>query len=270
MASDAAGAALNPLAEADQAFLASLPGLAFAFVLVLSRTGAVVMLLPGLGELDLPATVRAGLSLALSLLLLPVVAPLVPAAPDGLTSAGMVMAELLVGGALGWLARLPAMALSMCGAISSTSIGLSSVIQYDPALGAQASALARLLGLLAPLLVLMTGLYAMPLSALAGSYRTLAPGTVMPAGPLAEAVQQMVSASFGIALRLSTPFLLAGLLVQAGLGLLARLVPQLQVFAVAVPGQILGGFVLLGLLASPLLSAWLEAITSAWALLPGL
>ena len=269
-ANDAAGFVLTPAAQADEALLASLPGLAFAFVLVLSRTGTVVMLLPGLGESDPPPTVRAGLSLALSLLMLPVVAPLVPAAPEGLTAASMVMTELLIGGSLGTLARLPAMALSMCGAVCSTSMGLSSVIQFDPALGAQSSALARTLGLLAPLLVLATGLYELPLSALAGSYRVFPPGTVMPAGALAESVQQMVSAAFSIAIRLSAPFLLAGMLVQAALGLLARLVPQLQVYAVVVPGQILGGLALLGLLASPMLSAWTEAMTAAWSSLPGL
>ena len=258
------------MAEPDGAFLASLPGLAFAFVLVLSRTGAIVMLLPGLGEADAPSTVRAGLALALSMLLLPVIAPLVPAPPEGLSAAGMVVAELLVGGALGWLARLPALALSMAGAIASTSMGLSSVIQYDTALAAQSSALARLLGLLAPVLVLATGLYELPLSALVGSYQLLPPGTIMPAGPLAQSVQQTVSMAFGLALRLSTPFVLAGLLVQAGLGMLARLVPQLQVFSVAVPGQILGGLALMGLLASPLLSAWSEAMMSAWSSLPGL
>ena len=158
----------------------------------------------------------------------------------------------------------------MTGAVMSFMMGLSSVVQPDPALGGQSSALARLLGVMAPVLVLSTGLYGLPLSALAGSYQVLPPGTLMPAGPLAESVQQAVTATFGLSIRLAAPFLLAGILVQAGLGLLARLVPQLQVYTVAVPGTILGGFVLLGLLAAPLLAAWSEALTAAWSMLPGL
>ena len=268
--SDGSEPLLGPAHMTDEAFLASLPGLAFAFVLVLSRTSAIVMLLPGFGEVDPPPTVRAGLALALSLLLLPVIAPLVPSATVGWGAAGMVVAELLVGAALGWLARLPAIALSMCGAVVSSMIGLSSVLQLDPALGAQSSALSRLLGLLAPLLVLATGLYSLPLSALVGSYQLLPPGTVIPAGPLAESIQQGMSTAFGLSIRLSAPFLIASLLVQAGLGLLGRLIPQLQVNLLAVPGQILGGVALLGLLASPLLSAWSEAMVSAWSTLPGL
>lgn len=254
----------------DELLLSSLPALAFAFALVLCRTGVVVMLLPGLGEMEPPAIVRAGLSLALSLLLLPSIAPLVKEQPDGWGYAGMVAAELLAGGVLGWLARLPALALSMTGAVISTMTGLTSVLQPDAALGGQSAALARLLGLVAPLLVLSSGLYALPLGALAGSYQVIPPGAVMQGGPVMDLVQQAVSASFGLAIRLSGPFILAGLVLQAGLGLLARLVPQLQVYSASAPGQILGGLVLLGSLAAALLTSWSEAITAAWSTLPGL
>ena len=250
--------------------LAGLPDLAFAFVLVLCRTGAAVMLIPGLGETEPPAVVRAGLALAISFLLLPSIAPLVPAPPAGWGSAGMVAAELLAGGALGWLARLPSLALSMAGAVISYMTGMSSVVQPDPALGGQSAALSRLLGIMAPMLILSTGLYAWPLSALASSYQVIPPGAVMPAGQLAEMVQQAVSASFGLSIRLAAPFLLAGLLFQAGLGLLARLVPQLQVYSAAAPGQILGGLALLGILAPAILYAWSETLSAIWSHLPGL
>ncbi len=63
----------------DGAFeLASLPGLAFAFALVVARVGSTVMLLPVLGEAEVPMTVRAGFTLALTLLLLPPLLPLLP------------------------------------------------------------------------------------------------------------------------------------------------------------------------------------------------
>ena len=62
----------------DSAFLASLPGWAFAFVLVLSRISAAVMLLPAFGEVELPSVIRAGLAIVFTLVLLPVVAPHLP------------------------------------------------------------------------------------------------------------------------------------------------------------------------------------------------
>ncbi len=254
----------------DSELLANLPSLAFAFSLVLCRTSVVVMLLPGLGEAEPPAMVRAGLALALSLLLLPGVAAAVHDAPAPGLGAAMVAAELLTGAVLGWLARLPALALSMAGAMVSYMLGLSSVVQPDPALGGQSAALARLFGLVAPVLILSTGLYALPLSALAGSYAIMPPGGGLPAGGIADLIVQAIGASFGLALRLAAPFLLAGIVWQFALGLLARLVPQLQVYTAAAPGQILGGVLLLGLLATRMMSAWSESISASWAGLPGL
>jgi len=255
----------------DAALLTALPGWAFAFALVLSRTGMAVMLLPGLGEAEPPPVVRAGLTLALTVLLVPAVAPLVPAVPEaGFGGAVMVGTELLVGGLLGWLARLPVLALGMAGAVVSYMLGLSSVVQQDPALGGQSAAMSRLFGLVAPVLIFSAGLYALPLTALAGSYTLIPPGSVLPAGALAESFTGALVACFVLAIRLSAPFLLAGLVFQVALGLLARLVPQLQVYTAAMPGQILGGIVLLGVLASQILGAWTEATSAAWSVLPGL
>jgi flagellar biosynthetic protein FliR len=255
------------MSEAE--LLASLPSLAFAFMLVLSRVGTAVMLLPGLGEVEAPAMVRAGFALALTLLVLPTVLPQIPQQSGDLAGAGMVGAELLTGAVFGWLARLPALALSMAGAIVSYLLGLSSVLQPDPAMGGQSTALARLFSLAAPVLVLGTGLYALPLSALVGSYAVIGPGGALPAGDTAELMIRMAGEALALALRLSAPFLLAGLVWQVAMGLLARLVPQLQVYAAAAPGQILGGLALLGLLMAHLLGAWSDSLSSSWAALPG-
>ncbi len=251
--------------------LTELPGWAFAFALVLARSSTAVMLLPGLGEAEPPATVRAGLAVALTGVLLPVMLPQMPPVPPSAWQlAAMVAAEVLCGALLGWLARLVAMALPIAGGIISLLLGLASVLQPDPALGGQSTALARLLGLAVPVLVLSTGLYALPLQALAGSYHLIPPGTWLPAGSAAESVTGAVAEGFALALRLAAPFVLSGVLVQAGMGLLARLVPQMQVYALAVSGQILAGVALLALLTLPLLGAWQDAVDAAWRALPGL
>ena len=254
----------------DDALLASLPGNAFAFVLVLARAGTVVMLMPGLGEVEAPATVRAGFAIALVALLLPSVLPLVPAGPAGVFGALSALgAELFCGAVLGTLARLTALSLGMAGAMFSYFTGLSSVLQPDPALGGQSAALGRLFGLLAPVLILSTGLYQLPLSALAGSYTTVPPGTWLPVGDVADSITGAVATAFALALRLAAPLLVASVVWQVAMGLLARLVPQLQIYAAAAPGQILGGLVLLGLLATRMLEPWSAAVRASWLMLPG-
>ena len=253
----------------DAELLAALPSLTFAAMLVVCRVGMVVMLMPGLGEIEAPAMVRAGLAIGISVLLFARVEALIPSVPDGSAGPQMILAELLTGAALGWLARLPALALGMAGALIATLLGLSSVLQPDPALGAQSTALARLFGLAAPVLILASGLYTLPLSALAGSYDLVAPGGVLPAGDMADTFVRVAGSALQLAVQLSAPFLIASVVWQVAVGLLARVAPQLQAFTVAAPGQILGGLVLLGLLASRLLSTWEGGVSASWATLPG-
>lgn len=262
---------MNPAAAADpQALLGMLPFWAFAFVLLLARLGCACMLLPGIGEADLPVTIRAGAAIGLTALLLPVIGPRVPAMPPGVPAlATMVMAEIATGLWLGWLTRLVLFALPMAGQVIAGVIGMANVIQPDALLGAGTAALGRLMGIAAPVLVMSTGLYALPLQALAGSYDVIAPGALLPSGDGAEVYVTAVAESFGLALRLAAPFLLAGVLFHVSLGLVARLVPQLQTYFAAVPGQILGGLLLLAALAASLADTWTEAARSAFAMLPG-
>ena len=250
--------------------MAALPEWAFSFVLVLCRVGCALMLMPGLGEAEMPPVVRAGLVLALVVLVLPVVRPLMPVVPDGFTAAGaMVVAEIVTGLWLGWLARLIVQALPVAGQIISYMLGLSNVLQPDAELGSQATALARLMSLAAPVLVLASGLYVPVLEALDGSYRLIAPGMLLPAGGAAQTGLAVVTQAFTLALRLSAPFLLASIIWQLASGLLARLVPRLQVYFVAMPAQILGGLALLAVLIPVLLATWQEAVRAAYIVLPG-
>ena len=254
-----------------EAFLAGLPTQAFGLVLVFSRIGAACTMLPAIGEAELPGTVRLGFTLALTVLLLPVVAPGLPEMPVSVWAIfAMVAAEIATGLWLGWLARLVVLALPIAGQFIASQIGLASVIQPDPDLGPQSTALARLFSLAAPVVILASGLYALPLAALAGSYRLIAPGALLPVADSARTVLRAVAEGFALALRLAAPFVVAGLLWQSALGLLARLVPNMQVFAASIPGQILGGLVLLLLFAAGLVTAWQGEVRSVFALLPGL
>lgn len=255
----------------DAELVASLPSWAFAFILVLSRVASACMLIPALGEAELPATVRAGFAMAFAILVLPVVMPLLPPPPaDMLTALMLVATEAVTGLWLGWLARLIMLALPMAAQIAASMVGLANVLQPDAALGPQSTALARLFGLAAPVLILSSGLHALPLAALAGSYAVLKPGTSLSGGDAAEEVLVAVAESFSLALRLAAPFVLASIVWNVALGLLTRLVPQLQVFFTAMPGQILGGFILLSLLAGTILAAWSEAARTMLTTLPGL
>ncbi len=181
----------------------------------------------------------------------------------------MIAAEVITGLWLGWLARLLALALPIAGQFISYMLGVANVLQPDPELGGEATPIARLFAIVAPVAILVTGLYRLPLAALAGSYRLIPAGTLLPAADSAETAVRAVAAAFTLAVRLASPFLLVAIVWHVAIGLLARLVPRLQVYFVAMPGQILGGIVLLAVLATSLLSAWQAAVQSGFARLPG-
>lgn len=251
--------------------LASLPDWAFAFVLLLGRIGAALTLLPGLGEAESPAMLRAGLALGITILLLPGIAPLVPPVPAALpAAAGMIAAEVLTGLWLGWLARLLVLALPLAGQFIALMLGLSNVLVTDTELGAQASALQQLFSLLAPLALLVSGLYALPLAALAGSYELIRPGALLPVGDGTLLATRAVGRCFALALQLASPFILAAVVWHVVIGLLTRLVPRVPVYFVALPGQILGGFLLLAALAAAILATWQGAVSDGFMHLPGL
>ena len=259
------------IGASDTILLAQLPSYVFTFVLLLARVGAACMLLPAVGEADLPVTVRLAFALAFSALLLPARADgslLMPDAPW--RAAEMVMAELVTGLTLGWMAQLVVTALQMAGQFIANLTGLSNVLHPDGDMGAQASVVSRLLGLAAPALLLASGLQSLPLSALAGSYDLVPIGALIPAADTTALAFDAVTRSFALAAQLSGPFILANIIWQVALGVLGRLVPQLQVYFVAMPGQILGGLALFAWVAAGLMSGWLASAADRFAALPGL
>ncbi len=253
----------------DAALTHMLLGWSFTFMMVLCRCGAAIMLLPGFADDGAPVQVRMGLTLAITILLLPGVAPSLPPQPNSLTSlTGLICNELFAGGFLGWLARVITLSLPAAGQVISLATGMSSVLQPDANFGAQTAGIGRLFGVAAPVLVLASGAWRAPLSALAGSYAAWPAGAAMPTADIMETMIRAVAIHFGLALRLASPFLLIGMVWQMGLGLLSRLVPQLQIYFAALPGQVLGGLLLLGLLSGSLAGIWLKAVADGFGMLP--
>jgi len=255
----------------EAGLLAALPLLAFKAVMILARIGAAVMVMPGLGEAEVPAPVRLGIGLSLTLLLFPVLGPGLPGPPDAVGEAArLLVIEILVGLWLGGLARCVMVAMTMAGQAIALLLGLAQALVPDPQIGGQGTAPARLLSLVAAVLVLGSGLYAIPLRALVDSYDLLPAGAAFPAGAGAEAMAAALAESLALALRLAAPFVLAGVVINVALGLLTRIAPQVQVYFLAVPGQVLAGIALLALIMPALLGTFAEAARDAFLTVPDL
>jgi flagellar biosynthesis protein FliR len=241
-----------------------------AFALVFARIGAAMALLPGVGEAASPAMVRIGMALGLTILLLPEIQPLVPTFPDAGLSAGLMIAgEVATGLWFGWIARMIVLALPIAGQFVGLLIGLSSVLQPDPELGAQSGVLGKLFEVAAPVLVLAAGLYQLPLLALHSLFQLIPPGHMLPAVEGINAAILAVVTCFSLALQLASPFLVVAIAWQVAMGLVSRIIPRMQIYFVSMPGQIIMGFALLAFTTGVITLSWQDSVRTFLGALPG-
>ncbi len=230
------------------------------YMLVFARTGAMIMLLPAIGDMGVPARVRLGLALAVSLALVPVVQhSYVTGLNPGPMQIGLLIAqEVTAGVVVGAMARLIMSALSVAGNLIATQIGLAYAQTFDPSMGEAGAVVGNFMTLLGTVLIFATNLHHLAIGAIQGSYALIPPGQPLPTADLAELAVRLVSGSFALGFQLAAPFMVFGFALYAALGILARLMPQLQVFFVAMPVNIMAGLMLLMLVIGTMMTVFLN------------
>jgi flagellar biosynthetic protein FliR len=233
----------------------------WASMLVFARIGTMIMLFPAFGEQAIPAPVRLTFALLLTVVLTPTLQSSIPAAPLELgASLGLVIAEVLIGLAFGALAQVLVSALASAGQILGMETGLSFAQTADPTAAGTGQVLSVFLGLLGVAMVFATDLHHTFLGAMVESYALFRPGSPVPVGDLTMLAVQMTGDAFRIAIQLCAPVIFAGLIFRVGLGVLSRLIPQIQVFFVAMSVNVLGGFAISALVLSAGMLLWLERL----------
>src|SRR5262250_2880557 len=236
-----------------------LPALAATFMLVFARIGAMVMLLPGFGETNIPTRIKLSIALLLTLIILPLHRTAYQIDMSSLTPLMVMMLhEIIVGIVLGATARVTLSALQVAGSIIAQQMGLGFVTSVDPTQGQQGLLIGNFLTMLGVTLLFSTDSHHLVIAALNDSYKIFAPGESMASGDVASLATRAFSAAFRIGLQLSAPFLVFGLVFNIGLGVLARLMPQMQVYFVAVPLSIFAGFLILAFVIAAMMGTFLD------------
>lgn len=236
-----------------------LPALGAAFMLVFARIGAMVMLLPGFGEGYIPVRVKLAIALLLTFIILPLhraayhvdmqsVAPL----------AVLLVHEIIIGVVLGATARVTLAALHVAGSVIAQQLGLGFVTSVDPTQGQQGALMGNFLTLLGIALLFATDTHYLVIAALNDSYKIFSPGELMPSGDVAALATRAFAGAFKIGLQLSAPFLVFGLVFNIGLGVLARLMPQMQVYFVGVPLSIFIGFMIFAAVLASMMGTYMD------------
>lgn len=205
------------------------------FLLVFFRLGAMLAFAPVLGHRSVPVSHRAGLAVLVAMILTPVVTTAPVEAGDGIGLALAIGGEVLVGIAIGGVATLVVGAVQTAGELVGFQMGLSFGAIFDPSMGGQATVYTRLQEMLALLLFLAVNGHHVLVQAVAGSFQRVEPGAAFAPEPLAAGMVGLGSKVFRAGLELSAPLVAVLFLVNVTMGLLSRVSPQLQVFALVMP-----------------------------------
>lgn len=236
-----------------------LSGGIFSLFLVLARIGTAFMFLPGFGDMYVSVQKRLILSLAISLILLPALWHLLPKMPNSIADLVMLYAnEITYGLFVGIIARLMLLALDIAGFVIASNSGLSAATSFNPQMSSSGPIVTNLLTMTAILIIFITNTHHLIIQALVNSYEVFKPGQQMPVEDLSTTIINIVSHAFVFGFQLAAPWVILGLVFNVGLGLLARLVPQMQVFMVGVPLQVLMGIAILGIVIMSLIELWLS------------
>ena len=215
----------------------------FSAFLVFCRVGTACMFLPGVGESYVSPRIRLIFAVMLSILLIPAIEHHLPSYLDSPLLVGLVIgSEVTLGFAIGIVGKLILSAVHTFGLVVSSQIGLSSAMMLDPSQGSQGSLIGNFISIIILMLIISMDLHLLVLQVFSGSYE------IFPINDFSQYFDDFANMIIRVAatawitgVKISAPFIIVGMLIFLGAGVLSRLMPQFQVFFLMLPAQILVG-----------------------------
>lgn len=230
--------------------------------LIFVRVGAILMSMPIFKSRSIPVLVKFGLALAASIVLYPLLdRTAFPVVRNLGSFAIVVVGEIMLGISIGMAVNLIFVGLQMAGQISGYQMGLALARVMDPSAGQQVPLLSQFFQLFAFMIFLIINAHHWFLMALADSFQLVPPFGFRVSGSLIEQLIQIGGHMFVIAIKVGAPVIAALLITSVAFGLIARTVPQMNVFLVAMPLKIIIGLLFIGF-SLPYLSSFLKALFS--------
>ncbi len=224
---------MEPWATSDQVWQGAL---------IFSRIGAVLLMLPGVGESYVSPRIRLSLALVVSLALWPVIAGALPALPATVGGmAGWIIREVIVGLMIGALLRSFLTALATAGEIVALQTTLAFAQTANPMQVQPGSTISAFLMLLGTTMIFATNTHHLFIAGLVGSYELIRPVGPLLTGDFATLAIRTLGDAFMLGVQLSAPLLVFALIFNLASGLVGRVMPSFQVFFAAAPLSILLG-----------------------------
>lgn len=231
----------------------------FSFFIIFCRVGTAIIFMPSVGELFVPVRIKLIFSVLFTILLLPVIGVKLAIPQNPLELGLMIFSEITVGFLIGFTSRMVLAAINILGFTISYQTGLSAAMMLDPGQSTQGSLIGNFLGMSAIVLIIAADLHHDVLKVFIHSYNFI---SINEYGQYYNDFTGMITknmvAIWDLGIRMSVPFLVVGILMNVGGAILSRLMPQLQIFFLFLPLQILLGIFLLGLTFSTLMLWFLD------------
>ena len=242
------------------------------FLLITGRMTGCVVFNPLFGRRGIPGMVKAGFVLMLSICVFSMT-PVENQMPETILGLALVFfLELMLGYLLGLVINLFFYIPQLAGSVVDTQMGLSMGATYDPASGAQVTVTSTLLNVLMSLLFFAANGHHTLIRIMAASGQIVPYGTVALGEDLYRAVIEVFLNCTILGVKLCMPILAAELMGQVGMGILMKVIPQINVFAINIELKVIVGLSLTLLLLTPfsefLLDAEAEMLRTLQRILP--
>lgn len=228
-----------------------------AAILVFIRIGAILIAAPLFGSRNVPFQLKAGLSLVLAMVIFPVAGfqeVYLTGIPSLVTA---MMGEVLIGVIIGFTARLIFSAVQLAGQLIGFQMGFGIVNVIDPQTSTQFSIVAQFQNVMTLLIFLVLDAHYWFILAISSSFELIPPLGFCFTNSLMEAIVSLSCDMFVIAAKVAAPVIAVLLFTSVALGLIARTVPQMNIFIVGFPIKIAIGLLGVGF-SLPLLSVMLR------------
>lgn len=217
------------------------------FLFVLTRVAALFLFVPILGSASVPMRLKTAFILIMAIVIFPLVKSLpMPHSKGMFELAVYLSSEVAVGVIIAFIARLVFIAVEVAGTIVDFQMGFGVVNVIDPQTNSQVSITAQFQNILAVLLFLAFDAHHLFVQALVESFQLINPSKFGFSATTMDMMLRLFADSFAVAIKISAPVMAVLFFISVGLGLIARTVPQMNVFIVGFPLQIGAGLIMMG------------------------